>query len=177
MAETICNWLLVETNGSRDYAIAKYEDVKTNIMTFLGLQDAKLFALRFEFLARSNLSQAFRLANKAGNACKLPLIKKNFNMMFYPSDTDFYDADFVEDILVDKGIFPKDQFPQGFNEAKSFAVTSMVFVQVILFMAAILDGPEQSSLLAPDPRLRFLQIELNKERQEANMERQEAYKE
>ena len=49
MAEAICNWLFEDSNGSREYAIAKYEDVKLNIMTFLGLQDAKFFALRFEF--------------------------------------------------------------------------------------------------------------------------------
>ena len=49
MAGAICKWLLEETNGSREYAIAKYEDVKVNIMAYLNLQDAKLFALRLNF--------------------------------------------------------------------------------------------------------------------------------
>ena len=50
VAKTICDWLLDDSNDSKGFAVAKYEDVKANVMRFLDLQDPKLFALRFEFL-------------------------------------------------------------------------------------------------------------------------------
>ena len=71
-------------------------------------------------------------------------------------------------MIVEKSIFPSDQFPEGFNQAKTPEVTSLIFVQVILFIAAVIDGPEASSVsAAPDPRVKELQQELNRERREA----------
>ena len=83
MAEAISNWLLDASNGSKSFAISKYEDVKANIMKFLDLKDPKEFSLAFEIFARYNMNLAFRVANKAGATYKLTIVLKHFDMLFY----------------------------------------------------------------------------------------------
>ena len=162
MAEAISNWLLDASNGSKSFAISKYEDVKANIMKFLDLKDPKEFSLAFEIFARYNMNLAFRVANKAGATYKLKIVLKHFDMLFYEDED--AGSGFIDEMLCDHNIFPSD--PQGFNKAKSPEVTTQIFIQVILFMAAVVNGPDPSSVSA-NPRFQQFQQELSRERQEA----------
>ena len=114
------------------------------------------------------MNQAFRVSTKSGNASKLPALLKHFNLMFYSTDTDLTEVDRLDEMWIDKGILSSsDLIPSGFIDSKKPEVASLLFVQVILFMAIIVDGPGLTSQPAPDPRIDILRLEIVKERREA----------
>ena len=114
MAKAISNWLLDESNGSKEFAVKQYEIIKSNIMKFLDLSDPKCFSLAFEIFAKANLRQAAAVAgsfrtNWSTNAVKGILTSMVFSEE-YNADTQL---DFVLDVLPDKEIYPLDRFPAG----------------------------------------------------------------
>ena len=166
MAEAISNWLLDESNGSREFAVKTYEIIKSNIMKFLDLSDPKYFSLAFEIFAKANLRQAVAVAGSfKTNWSTLSVKDLLISMVFSEEFNTDTQLDFVLDVLPDKEMYPVDQFPPGLNLSKSKDVISQLLVQIILFMSSALDGQNRASLFVSDAQFKTLLLEFDKEKQ------------
>ena len=94
MAEAISNWLLNESNGSREFAVKTYEFIKSNIMKFLDVSDPKYFSLAFEIFAKSNLRQAAAIAGSFKTNWGTKAVKDILISMVFSSE-------YIEDTQLD----------------------------------------------------------------------------